>query len=100
MDQHTAYEMTEQFLLGIFKTFIIPLALMAVGWYIIEKLKSIEKSAKRKDRSMKLTEMKIDSIAFAMGELPVEMGDHFTTNYERKLKELMHQEQWKDGSNI
>ena len=50
--------------------------------------------SKKRGRTEKLTEIKLDSIAYALGKTSV--GDDFTRHYEAEVKSRMEQERFQD----
>ena len=83
----------------VFETWVTPLAFAIAVWYIIAKLKEIVRHGARRDNAMKITEIKVDAIAYSLSNAPHPIGEHFKENYEKKIAERLRDEKFIDEHN-
>lgn len=91
--------MKEDLIHIMFEKWLTPLAFAVAVWWIIGKLKQIDRHAKRRDNSAKMTEIKVDAIAFAMGNQPHPIGKDFKDLYDKMVSDRLREENFIDQHN-
>lgn len=90
--------MNDVLLRAFFEQWIAPLAFAIALWWIIAKLKEIDRNGQRRDNIAKLTEIRVEGIAHALSNAPAPIGQHFKTEYEKKVQELLVAEKFIDSN--
>ena len=96
---HNDPVMTDLMLRAFFEQWITPIAFAIAVWWIIAKLKEIDRNGKRRDNSAKIMEIKVDAMAFAMSSAPPPLGAHFKEHYQGKVDERLREEKFIDNNN-
>jgi hypothetical protein len=88
--------MNDTVLFNFFQNWGAQILFAIAVWYIIEKLKTIDRKGIRRDNIAKLTQIRVESIAHALGNAPAPIGEHFKVEYDKKVNELLKQENFID----
>lgn len=91
--------MTDDLIKLLFEKWITPISFAIAVWWIIAKLKQIDRHAKRRDNSAKMTEIKVDAIAYAMGNQPHPIGNDFKDLYDKRVNDRLREENFIDQHN-
>jgi len=91
--------MEQDFFKIFFDKWVTPISFAIAVWWIIAKLKEIDRSSKRRDNSAKMTEIKVDAIAYAMGNQPHPIGKDFKDLYDKMVADRLREENFIDQHN-
>lgn len=90
--------MNDAALRWFFEEWLVPIIFSIALWYIINKVRKIDKAGQRRENAAKLTEIGVESIAHALSSAPPPIGEHFKIEYLKKRNELMEKEKFLDSN--
>lgn len=95
--------MDNQFLKIILTNFISPILIVVVGGFLIDKIKQLKSDFDhqqiRRDNQMKLIDIKVESMIYALGKTNPDIGESFSKHYEIKKNEKMREQNFIDENN-